>query len=644
MGDRISYTDIQVEAPGVDGSETQLLHQPAVETVLRSGPLTWTQTFELQDLSTTSNIADDSERLRTWMLQKVEWGPEEWPRLTARLDRRTDENDLFTDREEIYTVLQVDDARGPFEWLYAFETQSITDQNVGSERLGFENRLRARWQDELLDGDMFSSVTLTGRVRQDTNDFDGPSSGVPPGEVFPIQGLADVDTTPSFGVLPGNVALIDGDESTPAGINIGGFVSGGQTFWNIGVGIGLNATIDKVLLTTEEEVPSFLVDQFSFSVWSSSDNESWTLVQGSVPYVYDDVGRRFRLSFSPVTGLYLKVVNEVSPPGAPAVQVTEMRIFGPSGGASGSSKDERDVYEHNVRANFNYRGIDSVSMTWDVFGQLAGGDANGMTTRDETRLDNSLSALWAPLERVDVSLRAENKNIRDSVRPDEFVTVLGGTVEYRPLDTLDVGASYTWSEREFGPTGDYTSDAAQVRSSARLLKNLEGEVSFEHVVQDDQGLEIETTRDIVSAGLVARVTPRLDLTVRWSNTDAQVAGAGAGSATDPSSQNYEVLALWRATDLITTEARLVWRDAPAGTGLDENYRISWLPFPDGSVDVQLDALRRVDGFQELSTDSYSFLVQWLINQRTRLTFNWGALIPEDAERTNVFNVVFNFRF
>ena len=49
----------------------------------------------------------------------------------------------------------------------------------------------------------------------------------------------------------------------------------------------------------------------------SAEPPSWTLVQGTVPYTYDDVGRRFRLSFAPVTGLYLKVVNEVSPPGAP---------------------------------------------------------------------------------------------------------------------------------------------------------------------------------------------------------------------------------------------------------------------------------------------------------------------------------------
>jgi hypothetical protein len=644
VGDRITRTDQTLEGGGTKAEETRSLHQPSVETVLTSGPITWTQTFEVQDTRTSSNVSPDVDRLRTWILEQVEWAPQAWPRLTARLDRRTDEDDLFTDREEIYTLLQLDDARGPFDWLYAFETQTLRDNNVDGERFGAENRLRAGWRDELVDGALYSSVILNSRVRQDTNEFDQPGTGVPPGEVFPTQGLALVDTTPNFAVLASNPALIDGDELTPVGINIGGFVSGGQTYWNIGVGIGLNATIDKILLTTEEEVDPFLVEQFSFSVWTSNDNDSWTLVQGTVPYVYDDVNRRFRLSFTPVTGLYLKVVNEVSPPGAPAVQVTEMRIFGPDGAGGGGSTTESNLYEHNVRANFNYRGVDNVSLTWDIFGQLAGNEYNGDTTRDEHRLDNSLNALWAPADRVDVSLRAENRNIQDKIRPDELVTVLGGTVEYRPLDTLDVGASYTWSDREFALTGDYTSEAAQLRSTARLLDDLEAEISLEHIVQDDQGLQIETTRDILTLGLVARVTPRFDLTLRWSDTDAALAGPGADESLDPSSQTWELLGLWRMTDLLTGEVRLLYRDAQFGEGLDENYRLSWLPLPDGSVDIQLDVLRRVDGLQELSTDTYSVLVQWLINKRTWLNFTYGAQIPEEADRTDLFTVVLNVRF
>ena len=642
VGERAVYTDRSADIGGGEIDETETVNQPSVETILTSGPLRWTQSFEIQDTNTEGDPLPDNDRLRTWLLEKVEWAPEEWPTLSARVERRTDEDDLFTDREEINSLVTVQDAVGPFEWLYELETRSSMDENANIDRQAIDHRLRGTWRDELFDERLSTSVSVNLEQGYDDTTYGGPDTGLPPGEVPAVQGLSGLDTLPALSTLDPNPALIDSDENTPAGINIGGFASGGQTFWNMGVDLGFARSIDKVTLTVAEEVPGFLVNQFSFSVWTSADNNIWTLVQGAVPYTYDDVNRRFRLSIPTVTGIYLKVVNELSPPGAPAVEVTEMRVFS-TAGATNTSTQDRDDYLRNVLGNFSWRTTDTLTLGWNVLAERSGTEFNDVTQKDEQRLDNTLSALWAPHEKVDLSLRAENQDIQDDVLFDQRVTQLSGVLTYRPLETLDIALSQLWSERDYDPTGTTRNQNTQVRATALLLEDLEAEAGYEWLASEDEGVDIDTDRDVIFASLIARLSPKLDVTLSWRDENAKQSGPNV-TLDNLDSDDFELLALWRLSQLVTAETRLTWRNTPEGSGVDQNWRLDWVPLPDGSIDLQFDLLRRVDGIQELTTDQYSAQVKWLINPKANFNASWATQIPEDEARSNLFSFALNLRF
>ena len=48
-------------------------------------------------------------------------------------------------------------------------------------------------------------------------------------------------------------------------------------------------------------------------VWVSDDNDFWTQVSSSAPYLYEEPLRRFRIAIPPVTNRYVKIVNTATP-------------------------------------------------------------------------------------------------------------------------------------------------------------------------------------------------------------------------------------------------------------------------------------------------------------------------------------------
>ena len=76
----------------------------------------------------------------------------------------------------------------------------------------------------------------------------------------------------------------------------------------------------------------FFVTQFAFSVWVSQDNSFWSLATSGVAFTYERALRRFKLLLPDVQGRFLKIVTVATPPTAPSIQVTEIRVLGPPPG------------------------------------------------------------------------------------------------------------------------------------------------------------------------------------------------------------------------------------------------------------------------------------------------------------------------
>lgn len=253
------------------------------------------------------------------------------PRVETWVEWDSRQDDVFVEQSNVEGTLLVQRPDGPLTYELLLQAEHEEDDRTGVERDRWESIVRGTYQDTHLDGDLEVRVGVFLNARDQTSRFpSGVTIGLPPDEVVPAEGLAEIDPTPELGTLATNAALIDGDEDTPAGVNIGGVASGGQPDWNIGLRSAQPRTVDLIVLTTEEEVIPFLWPDFTFSAWVSDDGQLWDLVTSDAVFSYEAAFRRFRILLPPATGRYFKVVAAAVPATADAIWVTEIRAFEPS--------------------------------------------------------------------------------------------------------------------------------------------------------------------------------------------------------------------------------------------------------------------------------------------------------------------------
>ncbi len=625
---------------GVDARDQTLQHRPSADLVLSQGPVRWSQRFELVDNRSLFDPGADNHLVRTDLLEKIEWSPAGMPTFTGWFENRTVEDDQFVKQSTLDSLLQVQQTSDVLDYQYTYQAQQADDlrTDVGNDR--DQHTLRATWRGEFLQGALNTTVSVFADRRW--NQLQGATTSTPGLQVFPLQGLSLLDLTPQISTLTANAALIDANDTVSAGINIGGFTSGGELGWNMGVRLPPGASVDTLQLVTVDEVASTFLSQFSFSVWASDDNTFWTEVTHSAVWVYDPVIRSFRLTIPAVTQTYLKLVNTSAPPAAPAVLVSELRCYTSAGVPTGSSIVSRDSTD-NVTGSVSWRASDTVTLGYDVLVQQAEARSGGTLSRDEKRFDNGVWALWNPTRKVDASLRLSNQTTKDPVVQDESLDTLNSVLSYHPIETLDVSTSYTNTLRSVDGVDNVKTWVAQVLTSARLLETLRADLTLERSKQDDIANQRLVEHWVGGASLVAEVTPQIELTLGFRNDDATVTGAGASGIPDPTERRTQMIWLLRPSTQLTAQMELDWVDNFAGSGVDQRSRLDWIPFEDGAIDVQFDLDRvRNESTAHSQVDRLRAQVRYTITPRAFLELSYSVQDPSDGEQTEVVALAFNF--
>ncbi|MCY2958965.1 MAG: hypothetical protein NTY35_02280 [Planctomycetota bacterium] len=638
VADRLVLTDASLESGDSSIESTQILHQPSVDTVLDHGTVRWTQGFDVRTTDTQVSGAKDNDRVQTNLLEKIEWLPEDLPRFTGRVEARTDRDDQFVDLQSVETVLQVQEDRGILDYDYSLELERIEDQRTDTSSDRVEHILRVGFEEELLDRRL--TLGLNGFFDRRTLDATLPGSGpLPPGQVLPVAGISGIDVTPQLSTLLGAPGLIDGDTNTPSGINIGSLASGGQANWNFGLELQQQSNPTLLFVYTAQDV-SLIANQLAFSLWVSDDNTFWTLASGAVGFTYETPFRRFRMNVPALGNRYIKLVNTLSPALGGAVEVTELQVFALTS-AGGTQTSGEDQQLRNAQLNLSWRPVDGLLLGYTL--SVGADDRRSGDTKvvDRAQTSHGLFAVWSPDHRVDVNARGELGTTTDSFYEDEDRRTAGGGVVYRPLDTLDFGLDYTWSDRALDGQLTTKSSDVQMRSAAQLLEDLRAEVSVGHNVQDDVENARQVTRWIFTGSLIARLTSEFDATLSLRHEPAEVTGAGADAVPDPSVDSTELLLLWRPSTQLTAQADLEWRDTFAENGLIQRYRLDWLPFVEGAVDVQFDYDRLTADTLTEDQDRYMVSTRWTMNRHLYLQLNWSRIVPEVADAIDTYSVQLN---
>ena len=172
-------------------------------------------------------------------------------------------------------------------------------------------------------------------------------------------------------------ALIDGLLGLPAGDDYN--LVNGETH-NFGIDFGVAVTIDHLHLY----VDSLTSVQFTWSVWQSSDNLSWTPILTSVNAPLSSVFLRYEFSFAAVETRYIKVVVAPQLLNTP-IDVTELRGLVVNLDESGETRTT------DQRGSARLRLQPAKWFTWDVSGDALRQEVSLSTlAREEDGLQTSM--------------------------------------------------------------------------------------------------------------------------------------------------------------------------------------------------------------------------------------------------------------
>ena len=373
--------------------------------------------------------------------------------------------------------------------------------------------------------------------------------------------------------------LVDGNIEVSTGISVG---PDGFSFQNIGLDMGRLVPIDalRVTVRTSSGFPVSYGGGITWSAYSSADGALWTPI-GGASTSFDATFSRFETSFPVMTARYYKVVNFGT--STTETLVTEVEAF------------EHVLVQPRATAHSTVlvqSGVVSATAAPHPKLRLAGGgslsrasQASSTTEFSSTGWQVNGSAAAGPLwERLTATLAEEVRGSTTTQTAARLGSQSTGTVQLRVIDPISVsGEGHRTEER--GPADALLSVGARVGAAFVLIPStldLSASAGFDRVRTEPDG--VETDRLSASAATSARLFPSLTLTGSAAVQTGRVTQPPSAVVLfpqPPASRVYSGTTLWRASERLQLAASLSYLDTQERSGIAQQYRVAWDPFPGG---------------------------------------------------------------
>ena len=152
-------------------------------------------------------------------------------------------------------------------------------------------------------------------------------------QLFPLAGLSSINDMPTTGALDPNPALIDGNLTTSAGINIGLPPLGGDTRPRTWVSTSSTWRGQRTFRVGRQGMPQKISSAFSWDIYTSPDNLNWSKIATVSSAPFGPSQNRFDINFPGVNTRFIKVVTNPLSPAVlnsstfPNIFVTELQAF-----------------------------------------------------------------------------------------------------------------------------------------------------------------------------------------------------------------------------------------------------------------------------------------------------------------------------
>lgn len=596
--------------------------------------------------STTAGVRSGSRIVSDTYGASLSWKPADLPSLDLQLhrvdgydwaraliDRTTDEALIATRFKPLHEL----------DLGLSFRAAQTDDRLAELRTRDLTQAIVATYTDSYLGGRASAYVSYNAAGRVSTTSVGGGAGATVPTVQIPAGGLSIVEvfpTIPTQVTLNPNAALIDGNLTTSAGLNLGfsASVGGLRQYRDIGAQFpNVITPVNEVYVWVDRQLSAEVAAGFTWEAYRSDDNVTWTPIAITGAVQFGLLQNRFEIPVERTEARYLKVVTRPLPatlttdPQYAEILVTEAQflLLVPVEQVRGRTSS----FAGSLNATGRLSLVPSVGLTYDVSSFITHSDQRRVTWA----ITNGLSASRQLRRTIRLSGRVERTDT-DSGLGHESTNRWGGALFVEPLPTLSGAVTYSglFSQTKAGNALTQSLGLlgrADLYEGISLSANATQGVGYNEAHQTvlsttgAAGLTLVPNRYLTASGGTSFTIGSQRGVDTPTRTDRRVALDAAASLTP-----FPALALSGGV------SRFLQKGVPAQTLA--NFTASLSPFPGGALSLRYTYQETLDTASDLRTRTHGPSLRW--NVRPGWFFDSSYSFQETsapAERTTgrVFN-------
>jgi hypothetical protein len=598
------------------GSRTEVTRLfPFVWLSLRDPIYDATVGYTLNEATTTTSGQKNTLTQETYNAS-LNWKPEglPWTKALFNLTNTNDTPRSLVDTQKNFGYLKSEYLYKGLDVWYAGTYLNTQDKIRDFDSTQFTNEGRLIYNTTLFNGR--TNVNTDNRVVFTTFDTSKGGQGQIGLSAFPVVGLSSLTDTPAIGVMGLNPALIDGNLTASAGVDLVlPPVGGDPRRRNMGVGFStlteLNSLQVWVSVTDTsggtvppQNVPNLIPSLFSWDIYTSTANQdcttvtNWTFFQTIQSAPFGPFDSRFEINFPSASVRCIKVVTRPVPSSALAatnirqIVVTEIQAFLNASGQSLNTKTNQTFQYYSLDART--RVLDSPLLTYYVNGYYTELSPNGQQQYDIT---NGLQ-----FNHIINQYLSTNANAAVDYGAQGGETNLNFTYSAslmaNPLKTLMNSLVFSGSNQRFGDATDFNNSVV-LYNTAQLYKGIDANLNLGWVLlshSEGGGISRKQNDVYVNVGTNITPTPNLNLTLYYFGRKSNISGSEQTTSGDVLENRIDFGASWLPLSTLSLTALInasyLSGSTNAGASgqrnnVQQNYGLSWAPFPDGQLQFNL---------------------------------------------------------
>lgn len=439
--------------------------------------------------------------------------------------------------------------------------------------------------------------------------------------VFASAGLSLLSDFPDRGALAVNGALIDNDRNAPAGINIGLPPLGGdERRRNMGLQFTLPSRVNVLWVWVDRPLRPEVAQSFSWDVWTSDDNDLWTLAQTVASAPFGPLDNRFEIAFGAVSARYVKVVTRPlgrAVPFAdeyPTIQVTEIDAFERVEVEAGVRRTARNQQNGSFSGRVQLLPVTHLFYELNVLASRADLGERQTIVVNSLILNKDLTRVWS------VSARAGREN-NDRTLSKSWANFYSAALVATPLPTFRATFGAT-GRREGGDTGGRNTDALLANASATLYRGLDVQAALgtARSTLSTSGRRTDTVE--ATLGIQVHPNPSISLYANYHDASRKLTAGGLPDLDDPDKSIQAGLSVSPIRSLYLAGSVTRQKRAEFGQRTLHDYNVSWSPFPFGTLHFNFTYAEAYESQFETLTRNWGPSVRWNVTPRTYLDVSW----------------------